>query len=228
LPDYRGHAVTEEVSAVLERVTWFRNSAFRWQDEGLTVYVDPWGIDDPTPADVILITHAHYDHFVPDDIDKIRTERTKLAGPRDVANELRGDVTIASPGATLDVGCLEVQCVPAYNIAEERLEFHPDKNGWVGYILEFGGRVYYHAGDTDHLPELESIRSDVAFLPCGGKFTMDPQQAAGLAKAMSPGLAVPMHYGFVSGSSADGRTFKDAAAPVPVEVLEPTNAFERL
>jgi L-ascorbate metabolism protein UlaG (beta-lactamase superfamily) len=212
---------------MLEGVTWFRNSSFRWQEEGLTVYIDPWGIDDPTPADVIFVTHAHYDHFVPEDIEKISTDRTKLVGPEDVAKELSGDVTVVARGEALEVGGVKVQCVPAYNVAEERLEFHPDASGWVGYILEFGGRVYYHAGDTDHLPELESIRSDVAFLPAGGTFTMDAQQAAGLAKAMAPGLAVPMHYGFVSGSSKDGETFRDAASPVPVHVFEPTNPFEK-
>jgi L-ascorbate metabolism protein UlaG (beta-lactamase superfamily) len=215
------------VIPVLEGVTWFRNSAFRWLEQGLTVYVDPWGIDDPTPADVILITHTHYDHFVPEDIDKIRTDRTKVVGPRDVANELSGDITVVARGDSVDVGGLKIQCVPAYNVADERLDFHPDRNGWVGYIVELGGRVYYHAGDTDHLPELETISADVAFLPCGGTFTMDPQQAAGLAKAMSPGLAVPMHYGFVSGSSKDGDTFREEAAPVQVEVFRPTNAFEK-
>lgn len=212
---------------MLEGVTWFKNSSFRLLEDGLTVYLDPWGIDDPTPADVIFITHTHFDHFVPEDIEKIQAERTKVVGPQDVAKELSGDVTVVAPGDAVEVGGVKVQCVPAYNVVEERLEFHPDKNRWVGYIVELGGRVYYHAGDTDHLPELETIRSDVAFLPAGGTFTMDAHQAAGLAKAMSPGLAVPMHYGFVSGSSKDGETFRGAASPVPVEVLEPTNPFEK-
>jgi len=212
---------------MLESVTWFRNSAFRWQGEGLTLYLDPWGITDPTPADIILITHAHYDHLAPDDIEKIRTSRTKIVGPADVAEELSGDVTVVAPGDDVEVAGVKAQCVPAYNIAEERLDFHPDRNRWVGYILDLAGTVYYHAGDTDHIPELEAVRSDVAFLPVGGTFTMDPQQAAGLAKAMSPGLAVPMHYGFVAGSPADGPAFRDAASPVQVEVMEPTNPFER-
>lgn len=211
---------------MLERVTWFKNSAFRWEDE-LTIYIDPWGITDPTPADVILVTHAHYDHFDPEDIEKIRTDRTRIVGPADVAKELSGDVTAVTPGDTVDAAGVKVQCVPAYNVQEDRLDKHPKGNNWVGYLLELSRGVYYHAGDTDHVPELESIRADVAFLPVGGTFTMDAVEAAGLAKAMSPGLAVPMHYGFVAGSSADGPAFREAASPVPVEVLEPTNPFER-
>lgn len=212
---------------MLEPVTWFKNSAFRWSDEELTLYLDPWGIDDPTPADVILVTHAHDDHFVPDDIEKIRTPRTRIVAPADVATELSGEVTVVSPGDAVDIGGVKIQCVPAYNVAEERLDFHPDRNRWVGYIVELGDGVYYHAGDTDHLPELETIRSDVAFIPVGGTFTMDVPQAAALAKAMDPGVAVPMHYGFVAGSPGDGDAFREAAAPVPVQVLTPTNPFER-
>lgn len=212
---------------MLEPVTWFKNSAFRWRGDGLTLYIDPWGITDPAPADVVFVTHAHFDHFVPEDIEKVRTDRTKIVGPRDVAKELSGDVTVVAPGDAIEVAGVTVQCVPAYNVQEDRLDKHPKGNDWVGYLLELPGGVYYHAGDTDHLPELESIRSDVAFLPVGGTFTMDVQQAAGLAKALSPGLAVPMHYGFVAGSPADGPAFREAASPVPVEVLEPTNPFER-
>jgi L-ascorbate metabolism protein UlaG (beta-lactamase superfamily) len=213
---------------MLEPMTWFKNASFRWQSSDLTLYIDPWGIpDDAAPADVILVTHAHYDHFIPEDIQKIRTQKTAMVAPADVAKELKGDVSIAAPGEVVAAGGIKVQCVPAYNVEEERREFHPDTNRWVGYILELGGSVLYHAGDTDHLPELESIRADIALLPVGGTYTMDAHQAAGLAKAMTPGVAVPMHFGFVSGSSRDGQTFRDAAAPVPVEVFEPVNPFER-
>jgi L-ascorbate metabolism protein UlaG (beta-lactamase superfamily) len=213
---------------VLDRVTWFKNSSFVWRSGDLAIYVDPWGIpEDAVPADVIFITHTHYDHFIPEDIDKVRTPRTALVAPGDVAKELSGDISVVSPGDAIEAGGLKVQCVPAYNVQEDRLDFHPRSNQWVGYVVDLGDGVYYHAGDTDHLPELESIRADVAFLPAGGTFTMDAQQAAGLAKAMTPGTAVPMHYGFVSGSSKDGESFREAAAPVPVEVFEPVNPFER-
>ena len=213
---------------MLDHVTWFKNSAFLWRSADLAIYIDPWGIpEDSPPADVILVTHAHYDHFIPEDIEKVRTPRTALVGPADVAKELSGDVTAVGPGDAVEASGVKVQCVPAYNVQQDRLEFHPDSNRWVGYIVELADGVYYHAGDTDHLPELESIHADVAFLPAGGTFTMDAHQAAGLAKAMTPGTAVPMHYGFVSGSSKDGETFRDAASPVTVEVFEPVNPFER-
>jgi L-ascorbate metabolism protein UlaG (beta-lactamase superfamily) len=212
---------------VLEGVTWFRQSSFRWQGEGPVVYVDPWGVGDDVRADLILITHAHHDHFQPHEIDRLRTPTTKLVAPRDVADELTGDVTPIEPGQVVEASGLKIEAVPAYNTAEERLDMHPKANGWVGYLFEFGGRSYYHAGDTDALPELESLDPDVAMVPIGGTYTMDWEEAAGFVKAMEPRMAVPMHYGFVVCSPSHAGRFKKAVAPVPVQVLEPTNPFEQ-
>lgn len=213
---------------MLEHVTWFRQAALRWQDGERTVYVDPWGTgEDPPPADLILITHAHVDHFRPDEIERLRRPGTKLVAPHDVARELSGDVTPVRPGETHDVAGVRFSTVPAYNTREEALEFHPRAKDWVGYVLELGGVSYYHAGDTDHAPELDDVRADVALLPIGGHFTMDWREAAGLAKAIGPSLAVPIHYGFVICSPTDGVRFREAAAPVPVELLVPVDDFEQ-
>jgi L-ascorbate metabolism protein UlaG (beta-lactamase superfamily) len=213
---------------VLEDFTWFRQSAMRYSSGGLTVYIDPWGTteDDP-PADLILVTHAHSDHLQPDEIERLTASETRLVAPRDVAKELSGDVTAVGPGESHEIAGVRFETVPAYNVAEERLDMHPKSNDWVGYVLELGGRRYYHAGDTDALPELESLETDVAMVPIGGTYTMDHREAAGLVKAMRPQVAVPMHYGFVVGSPSDGERFKKEADPVRVEMLEPTNPFEQ-
>ena len=213
---------------MLEGFTWFRQSAYRWSGDGLTVYIDPWGTEaGAPPADLILITHAHFDHFQAEEIARLRKEGTKVLAPADVAKELTGEVTAVAPGQSHDAAGVKLETVPAYNIAEGRLEMHPKANRWVGYVLELGGATYYHAGDTDHLPELENVRTDVAFVPIGGTYTMDVGEAAELVHAMSPRLAVPMHYGFVVGSAGDGERFRAAAAPVEVQTLTPANPFER-
>jgi L-ascorbate metabolism protein UlaG (beta-lactamase superfamily) len=211
---------------MLQGFTWFKQSALRWAADGPAVYIDPWGVrPDDIPADLILITHAHSDHFQPEDIAKVTKEGTKLVAPHDVAAELSGDVTPVAPGESHEVAGVRFTTVPAYNVVPERLDRHPKAKGWVGYVLELGPHRYYHAGDTDHVSELYSIETDVAFLPIGGTYTMDVEEAAGLARAMGPGLAVPMHFGFVVGKPEDAERFRAAAAPVPVEVLTPVRPF---
>jgi L-ascorbate metabolism protein UlaG (beta-lactamase superfamily) len=213
---------------MLERLTWFRQSSFRWMDGERTIYIDPTGTPaDAPPADLILITHAHFDHFQPDEIARVSTGATKLVAPHDVAAELMGDVTAVAPGESHQVAGVSFTTIPAYNTREEALSFHPRAKRWVGYVIELGGHTYYHAGDTDHAPELDDVRTDVAFVPIGGHFTMDPPAAGGLVKTIAPQLAVPMHFGFVVGSPSDADAFRQAAAPVAVEVMTPVDPFER-
>jgi L-ascorbate metabolism protein UlaG (beta-lactamase superfamily) len=213
---------------MLERFTWFKQSAYRWDGDGATVYIDPWGVPEGAPeADVIFITHAHDDHFQPEEIQRLTKRDTQIVAPRDIAAELSGNVRPVAPGDTVEASGIKGQAVPAYNIAEERLEMHPKANGWVGYVLQLGDTTYYHAGDTDHLTDLETISPQVAFVPIGGTFTMDASEAAGLIRIMSPQLAVPMHYGFVVGSPADAERFRQEADPVRVEILQPQVPFER-
>jgi L-ascorbate metabolism protein UlaG (beta-lactamase superfamily) len=215
---------------MLERYTWFWQSGFRWAHDDLVVYIDPVHVPEGyEQGDVIFITHAHFDHFSTEDIDRLRKDDTAIVAPKDVADELSGDVTPVAPGDRIDVKGIKGEAVPAYNILEHRLQSHPKENNWVGYVLELGDHTAYHAGDTDHLTELETIRTRLAFLPIGdGSFVMGPSEAAGLARAMAPDIAVPMHFGFVegAGSAGDAETFKKEADPVEVRILEPEVPFE--
>jgi L-ascorbate metabolism protein UlaG (beta-lactamase superfamily) len=211
---------------MLEGFTWFKQSAYRYQADGLVLYIDPWEAEGPA-ADVILITHAHSDHYQPDEIERLSKNGTQLVAPHDIARELHGEVTPVAPGDSIEVVGVRVQAVPAYNIVEERLQAHPKANNWVGYVLTLGDQTYYHAGDTDHLPELDSVRANVSFLPIGGTYTMEADEAGGLARAIGPDLAVPMHYGFLVGSPSDADRFAEAAKPVTVRTMEPVRPFER-
>ena len=211
---------------MLDRFTWFKQSAFLWSGDDLKVYIDPWGVSEGSPeADVVFITHAHFDHFSLEDIARIRKDSTKFFAPADVAAEVSGNVAAVAPGDSLEVDGIKVQAVPAYNQREERLDFHPKDNKWVGYILKMGHAVYYHAGDTDHLEELDSVEADVSFVPIGGTYTMDHAEAAGLVKAIAPKLAVPMHYAHVVGEPGDAGLFQAEAAPIPVQILTPEVPF---
>ena len=214
---------------MLERLTWFWQSGYRWAGDGFTVYIDPVNLPgENDPADLIFLTHAHFDHFSQDDIEKLRTDGTVVLAPRDVAAELSGEVRALSPGDSDEVKGVRFQTVPAYNIVEHRLQAHPKASNWVGYVLELGGTTYYFSGDTDALPELEDVRTDVAFVCVGGDpFVMTASEAAGLVKAMEPQLAVPNHYGFEVGTPANGEDFQRDADPVKVEILTPVVPFTK-
>ncbi|HYR63743.1 MAG TPA: MBL fold metallo-hydrolase [Actinomycetota bacterium] len=212
---------------MIEGITWFKQSAFLFEREH-NLYIDPWGITDGSPkADAILITHAHADHFSPDDIAKIRQDSTLIYATADVAAQIPGTVNVVAPGEAFEVLGWSMDTVPAYNVAPERLQFHPRSNGWVGYVFTIDGVRYYHAGDTDPIPEMESISCDVAFIPIGGYFTMDATEAVEAVKLIGAQLIVPIHFGYVVGMPSDAGKLAKLAAPTPVHVFVPKDPFER-
>jgi L-ascorbate metabolism protein UlaG (beta-lactamase superfamily) len=175
------------------------------------VYFDPFQISSEAhDADLICITHAHYDHFDPESILKVCNPDTELAAPVSMAKELgklawKGKQHLLAPGDCVETAGLVITAKPAYNKLKP---FHPKRNGWLGYLLEMDGRVYYAAGDTDAVKELQVIRCDVALVPIGGKFTMNAKEAAGLINKIQPKVAIPTHYGSIVGKPQDAETFR--------------------
>ena len=180
-------------------------------DGSRVVYFDPFQINtEPHDADLICITHAHYDHFDPASIEKVCNGNTELAAPASMAKELgklgwKGKLHLFAPEEHLETSGLSITAVPAYNKLKP---FHPKHNGWIGYLLEMDGILYYVAGDTDALKALQEIKCDIALVPIGGKFTMNAKDAAGLINQIKPAAAIPTHYGSIVGSPKDADTFR--------------------
>lgn len=186
------------------------------------VYLDPFRMtDEPHDADYVLITHAHFDHFSPEDISKVTGPHTEVVAPVSMADEVAAcakaeglaTVHLMNTGETLELPGLTVEAVPAYNVAPERLQCHPRANGWLGYVLNIDGTRYYAAGDTDQTPENEHVTCDVALIPIGGTYTMDPMQAAAFINTIKPQVAVPIHYGSIVGTMDDANTFAGDVDP---------------
>lgn len=201
---------------MIENIHWLGHDSFR-VDGDVTIYIDPWKLAAGSPpADLILITHNHSDHFSPDDIALIRSGATELVAPAVVASKLTGAVHRVKAGDHLTVRGVEIQVLPAYNIHKA---YHPRHAGYVGYVLTVGGQRIYHAGDTDAIPEMEGLRPDIALLPVSGTYVMDADEAVEAVKLLQPGLAIPMHYGAIVGSEADARRFQQIS-PVPVWIMD--------
>jgi L-ascorbate metabolism protein UlaG (beta-lactamase superfamily) len=168
--------------------------------------VDPIGVPGDSRADIILLTHPHYDNFSESDIDRLRTPETVVVAPATM-KKLLGDADhFMRPGDMLQLDGLDVLAVPAYNLDKR---FHRPEQGWLGYVFTVGGVTYYHAGDTDLLPSMSGIRCDVAFLPCGGHYTMGPEDAARAATACAASVIVPIHWGEPHATREDVERIRD-------------------
>lgn len=185
---------------MLDGVTWFRGSSVRIRRAGLEIHVDPLGVDDDVPADYILLTHPHYDNFSEADIDRLRAPTTVVVAPTTMKPLLDGADHFMRPGDMIQLDGFDVLAVPAHNVDKR---FHRPEQGWLGYVFTVGDVTYYHAGDTDFLPSMFGIRCDAAFLPCGGYYTMGPEDAARAGEACGASVIVPIHWGDTHGSLED-------------------------
>mgnify|MGYP001077921424 FL=1 len=176
-----------------------------------TIYIDPFKIDrNYNDADIIFITHDHYDHYSEEDIDKVINENTVIVIPEELLTKVlkkginKNAIITVKPNQKYMVQGIKFETVPAYNTNKI---FHPKENGWVGYVIEINGIKYYIAGDTDITEENKKVKCDVAFVPVGGTYTMDFKEAAQLVNEIQPKVAVPIHYGSVVGTKQNAEEF---------------------
>jgi len=209
------------------RISWLGHDSFRIRN-GQTIIIDPFKIRAiPDKADILLISHEHFDHLSLDDIKKVISDKTTIvtipACKKELSSMKVREVKAVKPGDKLALGDITLEAVPAYNLNKFRepgKPFHPKEDGKVGFILSVKGVRIYHAGDTDPIPEMKGFKTDVALLPVSGTYVMTPEEAAEAARMIKPKLAIPMHYGTIVGSESDAEKFKQLAT-CPVQILKP-------
>jgi L-ascorbate metabolism protein UlaG (beta-lactamase superfamily) len=200
---------------MMENIHFLGHSSFRI-DGPPVIYLDPYMLSgDHIQADVILITHEHRDHCSPESVAKIQGEDTVILTIAAAAEKLQGDVRILEPGDSATVKGIEVEAIPAYNVDKFRspgVPYHPRESGHVGLIITVGGQRLFHAGDSDHIPEMADLGEiDVAFLPISGGPVMTADEAVEAVATIHPKAAIPMHIGRHRGTEEDIATFQQHA-----------------
>lgn len=198
------------------------HSCIKIISKGKVIYFDPFKIDSGEKADLIFISHEHYDHCSVADIRKIIKPETVIITVADCQSKLAGllvkGVQLVKPGDKFSIQNIEVVVVPAYNLTKH---FHMKDNQWVGFVVKIDGKTVYHAGDSDVVVEMKSlVNLDVIFIPVSGHFTMNAKEAAQLINFLKPKVAIPIHYGAgVVGTQQDADVFKSLVKNVNVIIL---------
>lgn len=206
-----------------DNIKVFTHSSIRIGSRVGNIYLDPFRMEEtPHDAAYILITHDHYDHFSPEDIEKVGKSDTVLVVPEKMEVKAHkaalsvGRICTVKPGTYHEFDGLELETVPAYNNVKP---FHPKSAEWVGYVLRLDGKRIYVAGDTDMTKENKQVKCDIALVPIGGTYTMNAKKAAELVNTIRPSVAIPTHYGSIVGKREDADVFREnVKEPVRVEI----------
>ena len=192
---------------MLDNIKWLGHASIKFNKGNKVIYVDPFRINmEYKDADIIFVTHNHYDHYSYEDIVKVMKEDTNLVITEDLydtVSEYSNAIGVV-PNKDYEIDGIKFSTVGAYNVNKN---FHPKDNNWVGYIIELEGIKYYIAGDTDINEDNKLVKCDVAFVPVGGTYTTDAYEAAELVNIIKPSVAIPIHYGSIVGEEKDALSF---------------------
>jgi len=190
------------------------------------IYTDPFKVTKVDEADIVLISHEHFDHLSPEDLQKVTSPRTTIVASMSCKSGLKKvkvkETKFLEPGDKLSIDKIEIEAVPAYNVNKFRAPgqvFHPKEDKKLGFVFQMDGTRVYFAGDTDLIPEMKSIQCDIALLPVSGTYVMTAEEAAEAVKMIKPKIAVPMHYAAIVGSDSDAQLFKSLVKNCQVEII---------
>lgn len=207
-----GTQATKNIEALAESIQWFGQASVKIQNCGKTIYIDPFRLKQPDKADLILITHSHFDHFSPDDLKLIISTDTWIFCPTELTSQLlafgAAKVIPVQPGFETEWRGIQIKAVPMYNLL--KTDKHPKDKGWIGYLLNLCNVWLYHTGDTELIPEMKNIKCDIIMLPLGQTYTMNSVEDAVQAVIdTNASVAIPIHYGIYEGSYDNALKFKE-------------------
>ena len=196
---------------MLDNIIVFGQNSIKIKDKKI-IYFDPFQINDMyNDADIIFITHDHYDHFDLESINKVRNDDTIIVIPMSLKNSVKDifkldKIVIVDSNKEYNVLGFNFKTIKAYNINKS---FHPKENNWVGYLIELCNKKYYIMGDTDDTEDAREVKCDILFIPIGGTYTMNYDEAADYTNYIKPEIVIPVHYGSIVGSKEYANFFKE-------------------
>ena len=208
------------------QIRWYGHDTFTIKNN-VTVCIDPYKLTKPLSANIILISHNHFDHLSEDDLSKITNKNTIIVAPNECISQLskiknKKIITIL-PNEEKTINNVKIKAVPAYNInkinPDTKKPFHPKEDSKVGYIVTINGTSVYHTGDSDLIPEMTELMPNILLVPVSGTYVMTASEAANAVAKIKPKLAIPMHYGTIVGSDEDAKEFKSLVKSCEVQIL---------
>ena len=209
-------------------IRWNGHDGFRIEVDGNKIYVDPYKLIpsyvSKSDADIILISHNHFDHLSIDDIKYVINENTKIICSHECVevlkkNYVENEIIPLKPNEARTVGNIEIRGIEAYNTDKK---FHPKKDEKIGFIINVNNLKIYHTGDTDIIPEMENVNPDILFVPVSGTYVMTAQEAGKATNELiKPNkIAIPMHYGSIVGTIKDAEDFCKDVNICKTEIME--------
>lgn len=202
--------ITKIENFAKNNIVWFGHESILIRAGNKKIFIDPWKLKDvKEKADIILITHSHFDHYSEDDIQKISTDKTILYSSEDVVSQTKvKNKKVIKPFEELKSDGIIIKAMPAYN---KNKDFHPKRNNWLGFIVSYDNISVYVTGDSDDISNEFANKGEkinIAMVPVGGTYTMDANEAADFVNTIKPDIAIPIHWGDIVGSKSDAEKFK--------------------
>jgi len=208
------------------QIRWYGHDTFTLTHNDLTVCFDPYHLDKKISADIVLISHNHFDHLSNDDLKKITGDNTIIVAAKECLGKIKAknkEIIGMLPNQEKTINGIKIKTVSAYNMdkinPDTKKPFHPKEDNKVGFIVTINNTAFYHTGDSDNISDMNDIQPDVLFVPVSGTYVMTASEAASAAQKIKPKLAIPMHYGTVVGSEEDAKTFKKLVTSCQVQIL---------